>query len=289
MPNIAAGLVVSPTTTARLVVSPHGTLGKWALEHHRWRKKLVWWCGQQFALTRAACFHATAESEAEDIRRFGFRQPIAIIPNGIDIPDKRRNETDERGFRRILFMGRLHPIKGLDRLIYAWSDIAHAHGGWELIIAGPEDYAGYQGELEGLVKRLGAPRVSFPGGIYGAQKSELLRRCDLFVLPSHTENFSMVVAEALAHGIPVIASKGTPWIDIDDHGCGWWVENSVEELRACLDKAMHLQQAVLKSMGARGHDWMERDFSWNTISIQFNHVYLWLSKNASRPGCVNLD
>ena len=126
MPNIAAGMVSRSNRLPRLVISPHGTLGPATLLHHRWRKRLLWHAGQKLVLSRASCFHATCEAEAIDIRRLGFRQPIAIIPNGIRITT-RSTPTATSSRRRLVFMGRLHPIKAIDRALRAWAQVEQTY------------------------------------------------------------------------------------------------------------------------------------------------------------------
>jgi glycosyltransferase involved in cell wall biosynthesis len=272
----------------RLIASPRGTLSAWATRRSRRKKEFSWLLGQRLALKRAHAFHATAESEAEDIRRLGFRQPIAIIPNGIEIPEL--PAADGRGPERtLLFLSRVHPTKGVDTLLSAWRALAVRFPEWRLVIAGPSDPAGYLDEMRALAARLGVGRVSFPGPIYSEDKARAYRDADLFVLPTHTENFGLVVGEALAHGRPVITTREAPWAGLHQHGCGWWIADSVDALTAALDQAMALDRDTLDAMGARGRAWMARDFGWDGIARQMSDVYLWLLGRGEKPACVVLD
>ncbi|KHQ50160.1 glycosyltransferase [Mameliella alba] len=280
MPNIY------PARAARrhgvpLVVSPRGMLGPEALAFSRNRKRVIWALGQRRALETAACFHATAWSEVEDIRRAGLAAPVAVIPNGIDIPEG----TAETSARTVLHLGRLHPKKGIDRLVAAWARVAERHPDWRLRIVGPSEI-GCREALERQVHDLGAPRVDFDGPLFGSEKRAAYRQAGLFVLPTLNENFGMVVAEALATGIPAISTKGAPWQGLETERCGWWVDHGPEPLAAALDAALALPDAERALMGARGRDWMRRDFGWDGIAARMAQVYAWCLGQGERPDCV---
>jgi glycosyltransferase involved in cell wall biosynthesis len=289
MPAICPGFVYSGTA-AKLVISPHGTLAPRALQRSKWKKRLVWFAGQRTALRRADCFHATAENEAEDIRRLGFRQPIAVIPLGIDVPEDRSHPQRKDPRPILLYLGRLHPIKGIDLLIRAWARVQPAHPSWRLVIAGDDVTApGYGAEMKTLVRELDASDITFVGAVYGAEKSQLYSQSDVFILPSHTENFGIVIAEALAHGLPVIASTGTPWAALEREECGWWINNDLNSLASCLDRVLCRDRHYLAAAGQRGLRWMLRDFGWTAVAQEFRKLYLWLSGQGEEPKCVFRD
>ena len=266
-----------------LVVSPRGMLGAEALAFSRSRKRVVWALGQHRMLDKATCFHATAKTEVDDIRRAGLAAPVAVIPNGIDIPAG----GPVPGTRTVLHLGRLHPKKGINRLVVAWARVAARHPDWRLSIVGPSEL-GCREALERQVNELGAPRVDFQGPLYGADKLAAYRQAGLFVLPTLNENFGMVVAEALAAGIPAICTKGAPWVGLEVERCGWWVEHGPDALAAALDAALALPDAERAAMGARGRAWMARDFSWNGIAARMAEVYAWCLGKGDRPKCVEI-
>lgn len=277
MPNAYAAWVAG-RGNVKLVVSPRGMLSIWALAHHRLRKRVAWWLlAQRRLMARASAFHATAECEAEDIRRLGYRQPIYVIPNGIDMPPPPPDRARSDGRRQLLFMSRIHPKKGIDLLLRSWAGLEGQFPNWDLIIAGPDE-AGHAAEMKQLAQRLGLRRVTFPGAIHGIAKRTALYNADLFVLPTHSENFGLVVAEALAHGAPVITTTGAPWSGLKDHECGWWVDRDMRSFQEVLKLSMSCDSSLLKSMGMNGRAWMSKKFSWVTIADSFRRLYVLVSE-----------
>jgi glycosyltransferase involved in cell wall biosynthesis len=289
-PNVYAG-TVARRRGLPLVLSPHGMFSEWAMAFSRGRKQIAWWClGQRRAVAATACFHATSESEAKDIRRLGYRQPIAVVPNGIDLPDLESSVpgADGEGRRTALFLSRIHPKKGIPTLLRAWRRVERRFPEWNLVVAGPDEL-GHLAEVRTLARALELQRVSFPGPVHGQDKQTLYRRSDLFVLPTHSENFGMVVAEALSFGLPVITTTGTPWHELERRGCGWWIELSEQNLAAALASAMDLPATRLGAMGARGRLWMQASFGWREIAAEMKSVYQWLLGGGSPPSCVLTD
>lgn len=282
MPNVYAGQVAQRSNVP-LVVSPRGTLSRWAMQSGSPLKRVFWPALQRPALRATECFHATADSEYEDIRRMGFRQPVAVVPNGIDIPELLPKA--KRNYRTLLFLGRIHPIKGLDLLLPAWRAVQDRCPQWQLQIAGP-DNRGYLGEMRSLAGELRVQRVEFSGPLVGARKWQAYRDADLFILPTYSENFGMAVAEALAQECPAIVTRGAPWQGLEREHCGWWVNNSLDELIKTLFEAMTASETVRMEMGARGRSWMRREFDWLSISESMMEVYQWLKGRGAKPDCV---
>lgn len=287
MPNIYPGKAVNNTKCC-LVISPHGTLSGYALSRSKWLKKAVWALGQGDVLKKTSCFHATSEAECRDIRRMGFNAPVAIVPNGVDIPANKEGESRYDGLRRLLYFGRIHPIKGINNLIRAWAIIQGKFPDWELCIAGA-DRDGYKVQLEALVQSKKAKRVSFAGPFYGSEKSKIYNSGEIYVLPTHTENFGMTVAEALAHEVPVITTKGAPWAGLEKEKCGWWIDIGVEPLVECLKEAMSLSFEELVIRGQRGRAWMKQDFSWDHIGKMMYKTYEWVLGGGTPPDWVITD
>lgn len=285
MVNVATGWVV-PGRGSKLVTSPRGTLSRWTLSRSRWRKQLLWLL-QKRVLERAVLLHATCEEEHQDIRKVGLKTPVLIAPNGIDLPVLNERCTDQET-RVLLFLSRVHPTKGIEILLDTWSRLESQHLDWQLQIVGPGD-ANYVETLKARALINGSRRVEFVGPLYGADKYAAYRNADLFVLPTHSENFGMVVAEALSHECPAIVSHGAPWDGLDTKGCGWWIPNDVDCLQRTLETAMSLPQNALRAMGTNGRAWMERDFSWDAIAAMMEAGYRWALSGGVPPAGIRLD
>lgn len=293
MPNVYPGRIIANLRgkglkSSRLVTSPHGTLATWALRRSAWKKKLIGWYGQGEALAATDLFVATCEKEYQEIRMAGYRQPVAVMPIGLDVPDLvvcQKSRKD--GNRTVAFFGRIHKVKAVDNLLLAWERVSTRHPNWELVVAGPD--GGMVSVLNSMIAERRISHVRFAGEINGAAKYGFLSSVDLYVLPSHTENFGVTVAEALACGTPVIVSKNTPWGGVVSNCCGWFVANDVDTLAATLDEAMGVPRETLREMGARGREWIRRDFSWKSVGQEMLLAYEWLCHGGEKPKCVNLD
>lgn len=269
----------------KLVNAPRGTLAEWSLAKSRWRKKFFGLLWQDDALRHTDMWHATCVKEYDEIRHLGYRQPVAIVPIGIDIP--KIGKIKNSGRRTVGFFGRIHKVKGVDRLLSAWADIATTHPDWELAIAGAD--CGAKEELVRMIKGRRIPRVRFVGALYGQDKFEFLASLELYVLPSYTENFAVTVAEALVCKTPCIASTGSPWKGLVDNGAGWWVANDVETLARTLNAACRMSKADLSAMGEKGYEWMSRDFAWQSIGDKMKEAYSWLLGKGVKPEFVIED
>lgn len=252
-----------------VVWSARGALSRWK-ETRRAGPKAAWEQGCRALAPRRTVLHVTSETEEQQAaaRMKGMR--TAVIPNGVEVPSEAPRPAPSETLR-VLYLGRLHPIKGLENLIAAAGVLLR--GGerrFTITLAGGGD-PGFTGALRAAVAEQGlGEHVTFLGEVPPSEKGRLFAAADLFVMPSFTENFGLAIAEALAHGVPVIAGQGTPWSGLTDHDAGLWVPNDPESLAAAIAA---MRGRPLVEMGARGRAWMERDFGWGRVAADMLALY----------------
>lgn len=253
------------------VIVPRGTLSKYSLSISSLKKKIVLTIGQQVALKNCDLFIATCEDEYKDIRSFGLNAPVAIIPNGIDIPSFKSKIKKEK---RVVFLSRIHKKKGIDILIKAWSVLEPQFPDWDLVIVGPQN--DYANQMKALALNLRLKNIDFKDAIYGQDKFEYLRNSELFVLPTHSENWGIAILEALACSIPAICTTGAPWEGLITQKCGDWIDLTENNLIDSMQRLMFLSSSERKEMGNRGYEWISQDFSWDAIGQKTLLAYKWL-------------
>lgn len=269
-----------------LVISTHGCLEPWAIGYRAWKKKIALSLYQKRDLKSASGFHATAFQEAIHLRELGLLQPIAVIPVGVSLPApfQKINGTDAGRCRTALFLSRIHPVKGILKLLDVWAELKP--DSWALMLAGKDDQNHLKEVLAGISERGLSRSVRYVGPAYGDEKDRLFKRADLFILPSFSENFGIVVAEALSYGIPVITTDGTPWTDLRDYDCGWYVEKERESLAAALKAALAMSDDDLREKGRRGRLLIEEKYQWPAIAREMALFYRWINGQGERPSCV---
>ncbi|MDI9432165.1 MAG: glycosyltransferase [Planctomycetota bacterium] len=281
------------------VISPHGMLDPWALSNSAWKKKLAGWLYENGNLRSAACIHALCESEYESIRAYGLTNPVAIVPNGIDLPPDGPTLpppwTDKiaSGRRVMLFLGRIHPKKGLPNLIEAWAMLragnAMAAGQWALAVAG-WDQGGHEKELKTMVgdKGLGGD-VLFLGPAFDDAKRACLQNADAFVLPSFSEGLPMSVLEAWSYSVPVVMTGQCNLPEGFGAAAAIEVRPQAESIADGLEGLLSMPDAERRQMGSNGRDLVVSKFAWPQIAAQMIEVYKWVLGEGPRPDCVRLD
>jgi glycosyltransferase involved in cell wall biosynthesis len=257
------------------IVSTRGMLADWALRHKALKKKIGWWLYQRRDLQQSDCLLASSAFEEDCIRRLVSGNRIEVIPNGCH--DRPELDGSESGSvlniesRWALALGRLHPVKGYAELIDAWAAVKPE--GWKLAIAGPDE-DGYQAVLEQRIRSHGLEgQVVLLGEVDDTAKWPLLDQCELFLAPSHTENFGMAIAEALQSGKPVLTTRGTPWQELQQLDCGWWVEPQKHAIENALRKASDLSSQELMEMGERGRQLIRNKYSWKAVAERVVELY----------------
>ena len=230
---------------------------------------------QKRAVMKANYLHATAISEKENLLRLGYNNRIEVIANGIDVDNITMKSSWKRN-KTILFLSRVHVKKGINFLIEAVAALKDTLNGYRIVVAG-EGESEYIRELQLMAEKLGVADIcQFAGGVYGDQKWQMLREADLFVLPTHSENFGIVVAEALACGTPVFTTQGTPWQELESWHCGWWAKvgttPTVQALAAFLQKS----DSELETMGRNGRRLVEEKYSSRKMAEEMLKLYVLL-------------
>ena len=256
-----------------LVWSPHGMLAPWALHNRWWKKFLPWYLYVRRRLARAAAIHVTAQQEAEWVRALGFENPTPVIPLGTDVAKVRIRQPrqSEHDLHTLLFVGRIHPVKGLENLLTAWKKVSTRGKGWRLRLVGCGT-ADYEERLKQIIRNNQIDSVELTGAKYGDELEQEYAAADCLILPSFTENFGGVVIDALAHGVPVITSKFTPWQEVNGL-CGWWRGNTVEELVSVLEEMIASPDTARRELGLKGRALVEKKYTWTAVARQMREVY----------------
>jgi glycosyltransferase involved in cell wall biosynthesis len=252
-----------------LVWTPHGVLQRWE-GSTRTTLKAGWeWICRTMA-PRTMVLHATSEQEAQASQERFPGAEVVVIPFGHHVPEQICHQEETQTLR-LLFLGRLHPKKGIENLLDACALLKPVlDRQWSLTIAGGGDHR-YVSSLRARIRSLGlTSQVAMIGEVFGEKKDALFSRADLIVVPSYTENFSVVVAEALAHAVPVIVSTGTPWHRVEAVGCGLWVENTPASLSSSIQK---MSTSPLREMGQRGREWLKQEFRWDVAADSIVNCY----------------
>ena len=278
------------------IISPHGMLYPTALSIKAWKKipMLKLWFYKD--IMQASCLHATCMQEAEYCRLFGYKGPIAVIPNavvfpeGVELKDESLELRDSQGRRQIGFLGRLHPIKKVENVLYSLSHIDEDTRKKMISfqIMGKYDDQ-YEQWLKDEVRRLHLEDcVDFVGFVSGKEKYDRLSKISALMVPSAQENFGMIVPEALICGTPVYASLGTPWSELNDSNAGWWKDNSPETITKVILDILSKSDAELRAMGANGRRLMEEKYEQHKVATMMSELYEWILKGGEKPKFVYL-
>ena len=244
------------------IVTIHGMLNRDALKMTSFKKQLFLKLFQKQDLQSVAYIHATSEYEAECIRELGITTPIAVIPNGVvDYGKKHLISSD--GIIRFGFVGRTDPVKNIDVLLSAWQKLGNYTKNCQLTIIGGGNDPEYSKKLHTFVSEHNMNNVVFTGLLSKEKALREMAKLDYLILPSRSENFGMVIPEALSMGIPCIASKGTPWNELNTHNCGWWIDGNEKSLCGTIKNALNTPTEEYNLMATNGVDLVKSKYSIN--------------------------
>lgn len=257
----------------KVVLTPHGMLEPWIIKRHYWTRKVpALWLYQKAAVQRADCVQATAESERDNLLKLGYNSNIKVVRLGIDAESIEMKKSWKKT-RQILFLSRVHVKKGINFLVEAADVLRNELQGYKILVAGEGD-ADYVEALKRMICDRGLQDiVQLIGGVYGDEKWRLFQTSDFFVLPTHSENFGLAIAESLASGTPVITTVGTPWSDLNSSEAGAWIEIGTETLVETLRRFLSLSEDELETMGRNGRKLIETKYSAHVMAEQMMEVY----------------
>ncbi len=278
-----------------MVLGPRGCLSAGAFGRKAWKKRLGMILFARRNLRQAACLHALTARERDDVRRFGLTNPVAVIPNGVDLHDLSAapgSPAEERwdalaGRKRLVFLGRLHPIKGLESLVPAWCEASRSHPEWVLVLAGPDE-VGLRSKLDRVVSDAGAEsRVLFTGPVYGEEKDALLRGADGFCLTSFTEGMSVSLLEGMSYSLPILFTRTCYFDEIEQRQAGLKAEPTQASIREQLERFLEASDEERQRMGRNGRRLVEDKYSWSAVASSMRGVYEWLLGRARQPDVVD--
>lgn len=257
----------------KVVLSPHGMLEPWIIHRHYYTRKLpALWLYQKEAVRKADCLHATAESERDNLLKLGYNAHVEVVGLGIDAESIVLKKSWKRT-KQVLFLSRVHVKKGIHYLVEAVGVLREQLQGYKILVAGEGEPA-YVDSLRQMIADRGLQdMIQLIGGVYGDEKWELFRSADFFVLPTHSENFGLAIAEALASGTPVITTVGTPWSDLNSSQAGKWIEIGTQPLVEALKRFLALPEKELERMGRNGRKLIETKYSAEVMAEKMMDVY----------------
>ena len=220
----------------------------------------------------------------------GITPPIAIIPNGIDVSEYQCRAMGDKGAikKQIVFLSRIHEKKGIEFLIDAWEKLQSKYPDWNVVIAGNGE-ADYIEQLKQKIASKGLQKcVEIVPPVFGYEKHKLYCESSLFVLPTYSENFGMVVAEAMSCGVPVITTNGTPWQELNEHQLGWCIDLSLDNLIKTIAEAIDLGTDRLFEIGQKCSQHIRNTYQYTEVAAKNKAVYEWLTKGENVPSCVRL-
>lgn len=292
-----ASTALACSATRRLgipyVLSSHGMLEPWALANGRVKKLLYKQLVEQRNVAYADCLHALTLAEAEQLCRFGARGPIAIIPNGVDVPFIRDAQPflnlhpELEGKRIVLYLARLHPKKGVDLLLQAWQQVALQHADAHLVIAGPDSENMLARLQQQASKNSLADRITFTGMLAGTMKWSALAAAEAFILPSHSEGLSVSVLEAMGMGLPVVVTFACNMPEVTSTRSGWEIETAPEAIADALSELFDQHPRENAAIGKRGAQLVRERYTWAVVASKMASVYRWI-EGAPMPEDVEL-
>ena len=271
------------------IITPRGMLEPWSLKQSALKKKLAMALYQKSDLNHAACIYTTSNMEAQNVHNLGIKTPCSVIPNGIETDGYPCRKEQKMLKKQVLFLSRIHVKKGIELLIEAWKKIAKDYPDWMVKIVGNGEET-YVNELKRKIETLGLENnIKIQPPVFGQTKVALYQSSSLFVLPSFSENFGMVIAEAMSCGVPVITSEFTPWDFLNKEKAGWSIRLNQETLETTLREALTMSSEALYNMGQNAASLVRERYDYRSVAKETVKLYDWLLNGGVKPEFVYLD
>lgn len=255
------------------IITPRGMLEPWSLAQKKWKKKLAMMVYQKADLQKAACIFTTADMEAQHVHDLGIKTFCSVIPNGIETEGYPCRTSMDGVKKQVLFLSRIHVKKGIELLLEAWQSLQNTFPEWKLVIVGNGE-PGYIDSLKQKVRDMSlSDTVEIKDPVFGQAKVDLYQSSSLFVLPSFSENFGMVIAEAMSCGVPVVTTTNCPWEILNETHTGWCIELSSENLENTLKEAMSQDGILLYDMGQRASKLVVENFNYRNVAKRTIELY----------------
>ena len=268
------------------IVTPRGMLEPWSLSQKKWKKKLAWWLYQRNDVQKSACVFTTAKMEAEHVSNLGITTCKAVIPNGIETDAYPCKSSVEGIKKQVLFLSRVHVNTGIELLFEAWKRLHSDYVDWQLLVIGNGE-AEYIHSLENRAESLGLKdSIKILPPVFGEAKIKVYQESALFCLPSFSENFGMVIAEAMSCGTPVITTTNCPWEILNETNTGWCIDLSVDNLERALREAFAMNPVDLYEMGQKASKLIYDNFDYRSVTHKTLRLYEWLLNSGEKPEFV---
>lgn len=268
------------------LITPRGMLEPWSMKQKSLKKQLAMLLYQKKDLNKAACIYTTAEMEAQNVKDLGITAPCSVIPNGIETDGYPCRTSQGIVKKQILFLSRIHVKKGIELLIDSWKELAASFPDWEVKIVGNGEEE-YINELKSKISKSGLEKcIKILPPVFGQAKVDLYQESALFVLPSYSENFGMVIAEAMSCGVPVITSEFTPWEFLDEEKAGWSIKLNQNTLGSTISEALSLPSEKLFEMGQNAARLVRERFDYRSVAKNSIQLYDWVLNRVIKPSFV---
>lgn len=268
------------------LITPRGMLEPWSLSQKKWKKKLAMLLYQKSDLRKASCIFTTADMEAKHVHELGIKVPCSVIPNGIETEGYACRTSMDGVKKQILFLSRVHVKKGIELLIEAYANLYPDFRDWSVVIVGNGE-ADYIDRLKQKVQSLRLEEcIKILPPVFGEAKTKLYQESSIFCLPSYSENFGMVIAEAMSCGVPVITTTNCPWEILNETKTGWCIDLSVENLEKTLREAMSMNASELYDKGQRSSQLVFENFSYKNVAARTKELFEWILYGTTKPNFV---